>query len=1313
MHPYSSEYQAIPNIPVVTGATSITDQETGEVLILVVNEALYFGNRMDHSLINPNQLRHHGIQVQDNPFDSDRILSIQGLSANDNEVVIPLNTKGTTILFESRTPTQQELDECTWIYLTSHSEWNPHTISFPSQTISSTSTSLPPPIQSTSTCSALRHTIYDPSYFSQRILASASQQVDIPTPRSYVSSDRHSYVSAENLSDRWLIGPKQAAKTVEVTTQKGTRSAILPLSRRYRGDLFYQKKRLNIHLYTDTYYGRCKSLQGNNCAQIFGAKNLFVQAYPMATKSDAGKALRSFINEWGVPAKLTFDGAPEQFGKGTEFMKQIMKHGIEYHVSEPHRPDQNAAEGVIREVRRKWFRIMMRKGVPRRLWDYGIQWVCEITQRTSNSHFALAGRTPFEAITGETPDISEYLDFGFYDRVWFKENAGLGEKLLGRWLGVAHRIGNAMNYFILKDNGRVISRSTVQRVTNLELRTEEVKEQTKAFDSALEEATKDAAIIIENDSHPHDWGQDLQADQDFLDEFYKVVSNEEIKDADSAEDGGQQDKGTKRAAPKPTPDTAGDTYLNAEIVLPRLGHDHLQYARVTKRSKDEEGRPIGTANANPILDTRSYVVEFMDGHEEAFTANLIAEHMFSVVDQDGHRQQLMDEIIDHRVDRSKAINHDDSFTSTSKGAPKKRKKTTKGWELLIKWKDGSTNWIALKDMKESFAVETAEYSKSRDIHNEPAFAWWVPHVLKKKKIIIAKIKSAYWQTTHKYGMKIPKTVQEALAIDKENGDTLWWDSIIKEMDNVRIAFEEWKRKEADIPKGYQKIRCHLIFDIKLSENFRRKARFVAGGHTTSAPSSITYSSVVSRDSVRIALTIAALNDLKVVSCDIQNAYLTAPCREKIYTIAGPEFGSDEGSIMIVKRALYGLKSSGAAFHSYLAEILYDLGYKPSKGDPDVWLRPAVKPDGHQYYEYLLTYVDDIILVSHDPDVTMKGLQEAVKLKNDKFCPPDSFLGSQLTFKEITGQPCWCMTSNRYITEAIKTLEQSLQKKGAGPIPNKASTPLPLKYHPELESSPELNAADTKLYQEMIGILRWSVELGRIDIALEVSLMSSHMAAPRIGHLQQLLHMLGYLKRVPKLTLAFDPRHPEIDEQRFHKYDWHDFYRDAKEEIPHDFPSPRGHEITTHCFVDASHASDLSNRRSQTGILIFLNRAPILWYSKRQNTVESSTFGSEFVAMKIAVEMIQGLRYKLRSFGIPINEATNVFCDNDAVCKNTSLPHSTLNKKHNSIAYHKCREAAAAGIIRVTKEDTTTNLADALTKLKGATERERIFFKFMY
>ena len=158
------------------------------------------------------------------------------------------------------------------------------------------------------------------------------------------------------------------------------------------------------------------------------------------------------------------------------------------------------------------------------------------------------------------------------------------------------------------------------------------------------------------------------------------------------------------------------------------------------------------------------------------------------------------------------------------------------------------------------------------------------------------------------------------------------------------------------------------------------------------------------------------------------------------------------------------------------------------------------------------------------------------------------------------------------------------------------------------------------------------------------------------------------------------------------------------------PEARGNSVTLTCFVDAGHANNQKDRRSQTGILIF---APIHWYSKRQNTVETSTFGAEFCALKIAVEMIEALRYKLRMFGIPIDGSTNVYCDNEAVYKNTSIPESVLKKKHHSIAYHRCREAVAAKIIRVAKQGAEKNLADLFTKVLTSARRSFLLERFTY
>ena len=410
--------------------------------------------------------------------------------------------------------------------------------------------------------------------------------------------------------------------------------------------------------------------------------------------------------------------------------------------------------------------------------------------------------------------------------------------------------------------------------------------------------------------------------------------------------------------------------------------------------------------------------------------------------------------------------------------------------------------------------------------------------------------------------------------------------------------------------------------------------------------------------------------------------------------------------------MYGLKSAGAAFRSLLADTLNDIGYKPTKADPDVWIRPAVKADGFEYNELVLCYVDDVLSISDDPKATLLDLTSVFKFKDDKIKPPNIYLGAQLEQMIVDGSECWKISAEKYVTASVKNVEEALAKRGLR-LPSKCYTPLPSDYRPELETSPELKSDGIQQYQELVGVLRWAVELGRVDIMLEVALMSTHMAMPREGHLQQLYRIFGYFKIYPKRKIAFDFHHPKISERMFKQYDWSDFYRDATEAIPSDMPWPRGNPMSTHCFVDASHGSDRATRRSQTGILLFCNKAPINLHSKRQNTVEASTFGSEFQAMKNAVELTEAMRYKLRMFGVPLDNATNVFCDNEAVYKNTTMPESTLKKKHHSIAYHRCREAVAAGTIRVAKEGTHTNLSDLFTKLLPQPRREELLDKFTY
>ena len=1292
--PYSSSYKSIPDVPIASGATAWTNPETGETFILIIHEALWMSNHMPHSLINPNQLRAFGTVVQDNPFHQSEPLSIQD---PDEILQLPFRLDGVNVVCTTRTPSEYELHNCKHVSLNSPTPWDPRNFHAPQ--VSALHTHPPSPLAT--------DVLHDTDASASQLLARhrlSQVLTDLRGPPTFVTEDRRADVTPQALADNWLIGLEQAKLTLRTTTQRFLRSALLPLSRRYKADRIFLRPRLQGEWFTDTVFMPTKSLDGNSCGQIYAHGSYFAAFYPMDSKSKAGDSLRVFCNEFGAPEKLRHDGAKEMVGKRTEFQNVVKKHDIRTHVSEPGLHNQSPAEGVVREIKKRWYRVMFKKKVPPSLWDYGLRWVCETMSRTHLRSNRIDGGVPLQIVTGETVDISNYMEFSFYDRIWFRDNIGLAPPSPGRWLGVSHHVGSVMAYHILQSNGQVVSRSTVWRVTHLELETDAVKATFRQLDDELTRRFGDDDFPEEGHKvSPEAWADLRSQDPDFQEEFFRTYQDENLRDI--------EDQPSIADEEQPSPGIADAQYLSMELALPR-GNDGPTIARVKRRKLDDDGNPIGRAHKNPIMDTRIFEVEFLDGHTEAVAANVIAENLFAQVDPNGHRFRLLDEIIDHRKDET-ALSKSDGTILSANGQYRKRQ-TTKGWELLIKWKDGAETWVALKDAKESYPVEIADYSILRGIHDEPAFAWWIPSVIRKRAAIVSKVKSKYWERTHKYGIEIPKTIKRARELDAANGNTLWWDAICEEMATVRVAFEPCTSNQ--IPPGHKHIRCHIIFDVKLGENFRRKARLVAGGHMTGVPSSITYSSVVSRDSVRICLLIAALNDLDVLSCDIQGAYLTAPSREKIVITAGPEFGPElQGKLLKVVRALYGLKSAGAAFRSYLAEHLRSMEYRPSYADPDVWMRPAVRSDGSEYYEYILTYVDDILCISHNPMASMLAIQSKFKLKNDKIEPPSSYLGAVLErMTNADGTPCWSQSSAKYVSAAVANVEEYLRKRGKFlPSRRQCQSPFETHYRPELDATPELALEGHRYFQELIGILRWACEIGRIDILLEVSLLSAYSASPREGHLAAAFHIFGYLKHHPRRKIAFDPDHPTIAEHRFHAYDWTEFYHDAAEPIPLNAPPPRGRAVSTHCFVDADLAGNTVTRRSQMGILIFVNRAPVIWHSRRTSTVESSTFGAEIVAMRNAIDMIEGLRYKLRMFGIPIEGPTNVFCDNEAVTKNCSTPESTLKKKHHSISYHRNREAVAAKTIRIAKEDTKTNLSDLFTKVLPAFTRNALLDKFMY
>ena len=530
-----------------------------------------------------------------------------------------------------------------------------------------------------------------------------------------------------------------------------------------------------------------------------------------------------------------------------------------------------------------------------------------------------------------------------------------------------------------------------------------------------------------------------------------------------------------------------------ELALPQGDSLDPRMARVTKRLKDANGISIATTDDNPLLDTRMYEVEYLDGERASLSANHIAEILFTQVPDEGNRN-------------GQEVKHQDAFIMT-RTSTERRRETTKGCEILIEWKGRSTNWVTLKVVMESNPVQLAEFAISNCIAEEPAFAWWVPLVMKKRNCILTKVKTKYWLRSHKIGIRIPKSAEEANKVDNQNGNTLWCDAICKEIRSVRSAFDVFEGTKDQLPVGYQFMKCHMIFDVKFGENFRRKVQLVEGGHMTETPATLTYSSVVSCESVLIALTLAALNDLQMMSCDIQNAYMTAYCWEKIWTSAGPEFGSEQGNIMFVRKALYWLKSSCAVFRAHLAETLHDIGFRPTRADRDVWRQPAKKADGEEYYKYILCYIDDLLAISEDVMKVLQGIQTVFKFKDDKIVRPKVYLGAQLDTMTINGFDGWTMSSQKYVKAAIDNMEEVLGRINQR-LPTKCGTTLRSGYQPELDTSQELKQDGLQRYQELTGMLRWAVELGRLDILLETALMSTHLALPRRGIWSSCITFLG-------------------------------------------------------------------------------------------------------------------------------------------------------------------------------------------------------------
>ena len=1055
--------------------------------------------------------------------------------------------------------------------------------------------------------------------------------------------------------------PEIIKKTLQQTTQLAKAVLRFPL-RRHLKPRFQMLRwpRLNEVVATDTYFSSVTSIEGYNCSQVFyGCTSRKLHVEGMRTESQFPDAYMDFIRKNGIPHTLRRDNAKAQKSKQVQEIHRDLIISDQW--TEPHSPWQNPAEmNGVKYLKNHSQVLMDRTNTPPNLWFLCHQYLVDIYNVCA--HPQLNWKIPAQVAGGDTPDISHILCFYWMEPVLYldpNEKFPASKEKPGFFVGFADCVGDALTFKILLDDMQtVLHRSVVRSANDPKHRNRRVK-----FHDEVEEE-------MNKQDQETGFAQFKEDDEDG-----PVVKSEGIEMQDDAPISGR------------TRSKVSGTFKVEQKV----------------QSKDSWWKGSTTL----VLFATFQLVNYM------LNPSFYAMTPPNILDQIGFKETEVYEKANNEfmsnanlwdklkyVQALDLLNEEDepeSLLWNCKRVLKHRQVKRQGRsvvEVKCQWNDPNENqtWVDMNALVLQDPIPIIVYARANHVLDQAPFKNLVRYCTGDAPSNLArmyKMKTKGHSPKFKFGVQVPLGMKHAYQLDKINGDKLWQTAIEKELKQLNDynTFRRLRPGEK-ISKEYQKIPYHIIFDVKF--DLRRKARLVAGGNWTNPGKEDLYSGVVGMESVRLGFFLGEQNGLSCCAADVGNAFLYGKTKEKVYIIAGPEFGPElQGSVLIIYKSLYGLRTSAARFHEHCAEKLRELGFKPSKFDSDFWYK-----DMGTHYEYLATFVDDLLVWSKDPMAVIEELKKTYILKGVGV--PEYYLGGDV---EILDQH-WkedgvgiALSSKTYIKNVVPKFESLF-----GETFRTFKTPMAEEYHPEIDDSPLLDDLHIAKFRSIIGSANWIITLGRFDINYATSALSRFNMAPREGHLQAAKRVLGYLKLFPKGRTIFDTSYPDhegfpIDDHP----NWKEFYPDAEEDIPIDIPLAKGKPIRITVYVDADHAHDVVTRRSITGILLLLNNTPFRFVCKRQKTVETSTYGSELVAARVATDLIIETRYMLRTIGARIDGPALMLGDNMSVVLNTSVPSSVLKKKHCAISYHRVREAIAAKIMRFAHISSSENIADVLTK----------------
>ena len=1045
-------------------------------------------------------------------------------------------------------------------------------------------------------------------------------------------------IDVAKYKSRFLWQPERIIrKTFENTTQM----ARMPLSDRLRRAFKTPNPALNVWrrneaVAVDQVFANVKDIEYGvtSAAQFTGVDSHVTDIYPLKTGKHFVNTLQDQIRERGAMNQLQSDRGLNLISERVHDFLRILY--IKDWQSEPHKQHQNKSERRYQQVKDKTNVVMDRTGCPAFMWLLCMMYVCFVLNHSWNETIR---NVPLQALTGQVKDISPILRFQFWEPVYYAVDDARfpsdSREKRGRWVGIAENIGHALTYKIfVEETKQVIPRSNVRSALNpgeKNLRLDPLDGETvrEFVKSVVEERSSTAQV---------DTSEDQANDAETLPPVFQID------------------------------DLIGRTFLMDPTV-----EGEVQRAKIVELIDIHDGKiQKDPAHVRFKIQVQKQTDTGPD-YDEIVTYNELLRYL--------EREKEQDTIWKFKriVGHSGPLKRDDAKYKGSK------------WNVMMEWENGEITEEPLSIIGTDDPITCALYARENNLLQEEGWKRFRRYAKNEKKLTRlinqAKLRSYKEAKQYKYGVELPRDYEHAVKIDAINGNTLWQDAVKLELDQIHEYKVFDDRGDKRPGPDYKKIKVHLVYDCK--HDGRRKARLVADGHLTVVPVESVYSGVVSMRGIRLITFLAELNGLKLYATDIGNAYLEAKTKEKLYIVAGPEFGDLQGHFLVIDRALYGLRTSGARWHERFAECLHAEGFVPCRAEPDIWLR-----ERNGCYEYIGVYVDDLAMAMHDPEAFIQKLKDEYKFKFKGTGPISFHLGCDFL---RDGDGTLRMEPQKYIERMIATYERHF----GGKPKSKARSPLEQGDHPELDTSDYCNEDETKAYQSLIGSMQWLISMGRFDTATAVMSMSRFRALPRKGHLERVKRIVGYAVNMRNAAIRFRVNEPDYSDVPIPEYDWtYSVYGDVKEELPKDAPDPLGRYVTMTTYKDANLMHCLATGRSVTAILHLLNGTPVDWFTKLQSTVETATFGSEFVSGRTAVEQIMELRLTLRYLGVPLRERVWMFGDNKTVVDSATTPHGKLHKRHIMLSYHRVREAIASGMIVFTFLDGKLNPADILSKHWG-------------